>query len=98
MKLIREMDRAPRELDEVQHAIKEMGGDPFELANRQNTAGMREPEQDLERIVQHHREESASLSDDDMREAIGMDLEMLEYDPDEAEPMIVRAMQMLGRG
>ena len=98
MKLIREMDRAARELDPVQTAIKEMGGDPFAMANKQNTAGMREPEDDLARIVDHWREEGADMSDDELRDTIGNDLEMLEYSPEEAEPMIVHAMQMLGRG
>ena len=98
MKLIREMDQATRELDEVQTAIKEMGGDPFAKAKASSYAGMFEPEADLERIVNHHRVESAHMSDDDLREAIGRDFEMLEYSVEEAEPMIAHAMKLLGRG
>ncbi len=97
MKLIQEMDRASRKLDPVQTAIQEMGGDPFAAANAGNTAGMREPEEDLNRIVDHWEREGAQMSDDEMRDAIGNDLEMLEYNPDEAEGMIMKAMEMLGR-
>lgn len=58
---------------------------------------MFEPQKDLERIVAHWREKGANMSDDELREAIGMDFEMLEYDPDTTEGMIQKAMEMLGR-
>lgn len=105
--LIKELNEKVREKDEFEKALEEAGiefdlgdGDTEEMEytnnNEIDTAGV-DPE--LERIADHWREEGADMSDEELRDAIGNDLEQLEYSPEEISDGIDKVMDlMLDRG
>lgn len=54
--------------------------------------------EEMQRIADYWREHGTDMGPDEVREAIAMDLEMLEYSPDQVEEMVPQIMQMLGGG
>lgn len=56
-------------------------------------------ERDIERIATYWDDETAAgMSDNDVREAVGYDLEQLEYTPDQVEVIVPRILRRMGRG
>lgn len=52
---------------------------------------------DMKKIADYWNLHGRDMSDDDLREAIGYDLEMLEYTPEQVEAMVPTILQMLDR-
>lgn len=98
--LIKELNESLRELDPFEKALKEAGiefdlGDGGEDETLDFEAGS---DDELTRIADHWREEGADMSDDELRDAIGDELEQLEYSPEEISSGIDSVMSMLHRG
>lgn len=53
--------------------------------------------EELQRIADHWEQEGAEMEDDDLADAIGDELEQLEYSPKEISDGITQIMSMLGR-
>lgn len=110
IKLIKELNEMIREKDEFERALEESGiefdmGDgeteEFDDVNGERPAYGPDSvgsDEELERIADHWREEGAEMEDDELRGAIGDELEQLEYSPEEISDSIDRVMSMLGRG
>lgn len=99
IELIKQMNDKVRVKSDAERALEEAGIE-FDL-------GPEEPpmddydnggDEELERIADHWREEGAEMEDDDLRDAIGDDLEQLEYSPEEMPDAIDEVMSILGRG
>lgn len=50
---------------------------------------------EMSRIAAFWKQHSKGMSDDDLAEVIGNDLEQLEYSPEEAEKMIPKIVRMI---
>lgn len=109
IKLIKELNEMIREKDEFERALAEsgiefdMGDGGSEELSDVNGGGEYGPEtvgsdEELQRIADHWQEEGADMEDDQLRDAIGDELEQLEYSPEEISSGIDRVMSMLGRG
>ncbi len=81
MQLLKDIDQATRPVDEVDKIIKEM----------------MDPEQDLQRIVAHWKQEAEDLawSEEEWRSMLGHEFEQLEYDPEQVEQLVPKAMQQI---
>lgn len=99
IKLIKELNESLRELDPFEKALKEAGIE-FDLGNdaEDETLDFENGSDDeITRIADHWREEGADMTDDELRDAIGDELEQIEYSPEEISDGIDRVMSMLGR-
>lgn len=101
--LIKQMNESIRDKDEFEKALDEAGiefdmgdGETEELPNGGEFDNGSDDE--LQRIADHWEAEGAEMSDDELRDAIGDDLEQLEYSPEEISDGIDQVMSMLGRG
>lgn len=61
-------------------------------------AAMHQPNvrEEMQRIAEYWREHGNDMDEMQIREAIAMDLEQLEYSPQQVEEMVPQIMQMLG--
>ena len=109
--LIKQLNEMIREKDEFEQALAEQGiefdmgnGEQAELGPQYDDPDPADfdttPELDdeLQRIADHWREEGAEMEDDELRDAIGDDLEQLEYSPEEISTGIDDVMNAIGRG
>jgi hypothetical protein len=111
IKLLKELNEMSQEQDEFALALKEaemeLGmdlGDDDEFGDMEDddpdnfdydSVDMNDDE--LQRIADHWEEEGSDMEDDDLADAIGDDLEQLEYSPEEISAGIMKVMSMLGR-
>lgn len=80
MKLLKEIDQSVRPIDEVDKLIKEMMN----------------PSDDLRRIVSYWDDyDGPEMSDDQLRDAVANDFEMLEYSPRQVEQLTAAALRQL---
>lgn len=106
IKLIRELNESIREKDEFETALEEAGIE-FDMGDGESEdippvgdpddANFDKPDDELQRIADHCREECADMSDDELRDKIGDDLEQLEYSPEEISDGIDTVMELLGK-
>lgn len=61
-------------------------------------AAMHQPnvKEEMQRIAEYWREHGQDMDEAQVREAIAMDLEQLEYSPQQVEEMVPQIMQRLG--
>lgn len=109
--LLKELNEISREKDEFELALAEaekefnidlgdddLGDDDFDEDPDDIDYGSMELNDDeLQRIADHWEEEGADMDDDDLADAIGDDLEQLDYSPEEISAGIMKVMSMLGR-
>jgi hypothetical protein len=105
--LIKQLNEMVREKDPFEKALQEAGieldmGDGSSVDLDDVTTGDEEFEfgtdEELQRIADHWQEAGVDLSDDEIRDAVGDELEQLEYSPEEIASSIDTVMSMLGRG
>lgn len=53
-------------------------------------------EDEMRRLADHWKKEGKGMSKDQLADAIGQDLEMLEYSPEEVDKMVPRVLKMIG--
>ena len=73
----------------------------MELIKQLNEMGMAmrpEAQEEMKRIAEYWMENGRDMGEDELREAIAMDLEQLEYPPDAVEQMVPQIMQMVRGG
>lgn len=92
--LIKEVNKTIREKDEFELAL-EQSGIEFSMDDEQSDVSAA-PNSELERIADHWREEGKDMSEDELRDAIGDELEQLEYSPEEISDGIDTVMSMIG--
>lgn len=104
IKLIKELNDLTREKDEFERALEEAGIEmDIDMGNGENNGADAEmdieigSDEELKRLADQYREREAKMSDDDLRDAIGDDLEQLEYQPEDIARGIEAVMSMLGR-
>lgn len=108
IKLIKELNENIREKDEFEKALEEAGIE-FDLGNGEteempdvNGNGEEDftmgTDEELERIADYWREEGADMDDEHLRDAIGDELEQLDYDSEQISAGIDKVMNLLGRG
>jgi hypothetical protein len=109
--LLKELNEMTREMDEFENALKEaemefdvdLSDDEYEGADDDMDAdeidydSIELDDEELQRIADHWEAEGAEMEDDDLADAIGDELEQLEYSPEEISAGISRVMSMLGR-
>ena len=61
-------------------------------------AAMHQPnvKEEMHRIAEYWRKHGYDMDEAQVREAVAMDLEQLEYSPQQVEEMVPQIMQMLG--
>lgn len=59
---------------------------------------MPETQDEMKRLAEYWMENGADMSEDELRDAIGNDLEQLEYTPDQVDQMIPVILQMVRGG
>lgn len=112
--LIRQLNEMTREKDPFEKALEEAGiefdlgdqdmdkdvddNDNDVIGTDDETGFEHGEDPELERIADHWREEGADMDDDELRDAIGDDLEQLDYSPEEISDGIDKVMSMLDRG
>lgn len=71
-----------------------------EVAARQQglieAAGVPDKDADCKRIAGHWKNKAAKMSKDQLRDAIGNDLEQLEYSPSDVSKMVGKILKMIG--
>jgi hypothetical protein len=109
IKLLKELNEITREKDEFERALSEAEMElDFDLGDEDDGEDDFDPDDfdyesvelnddELQRIADHWQEEGADMDDDDLADAIGDDLEQLEYAPEEISAGIMKVMSMLGR-
>ena len=73
----------------------------MELIKQLNEMGMAmrpEAQEEMKRIAEYWMENGRDMGEDELREAIAMDLEQLEYPADAVEQMVPQIMQMVRGG
>jgi len=112
IKLLKELNEMTREKNEFELALAEAEMElDFDLGDDDDMDDMDDDfdpdefdydavelnDDELQRIADHWEEEGADMDDDDLADAIGDDLEQLEYSPEEISAGIMKVMSMLGR-
>ncbi len=97
--LIKQLNESIREKDDYEKALEEAGIE-FDLGDEgsEEMDFQNGGDDELSRIADHWREQGADMDDDQLRDAIGDDLEQLEYSPEEISTGIDKVMDMLERG
>lgn len=71
-----------------------------EVAARQQglieSEGVPDKEADCKRIANHWKKKAAKMSKDELRAAIGNDLEQLEYSPSDVSKMVGKILKLIG--
>lgn len=106
--LIKQLNDSIGEIDPVKKALLELGDVPSDVGMDDGTTGDfvdGEPadvsvnvDDELQRIADYWKSAGDALSDDELRDAVGNDLEQLEYSPEEVEQYLPQVLQMIGRG
>ncbi len=78
-------------LKDINNSIKIK--DPVELVLEEVNSSM--AKRDVERLVKYWKENMKGMSTDELREAIGDELEQLEYSPEEVEKMVPKILKMV---
>lgn len=68
--------------------------DPYEIALSETRVS---PKEEMIKIADHWRTEGKEMETDDLRHKIAMELEMLEYRPQEVGSMVMNILKMIGR-
>lgn len=95
MKLIKDINESIRPKDEFELALEEFDNADKEKEQEQ-TDSMDSPSDEIERIINHWKGKTKDMSEDQLRDAVGNDLEKLEYSPEEVEQYVPEIMKGLG--
>lgn len=63
--------------------------------NEMAALGQPDVQDEMHRIADYWRENGQDMPEEELRSSIAMDLEQLEYSPEQAEQLIPQVMQML---
>lgn len=103
--LIKQLNDSIGEIDPVKKALLELGDVPSGVDVGDDQFGSEEPadvsvnvDDELQRIADYWKSAGDALSDDELRDAVGNDLEQLEYSPEEVEQYLPQVLQIIGRG
>lgn len=110
IKLIKELNEKVREKDDFEKALDEAGIE-FDLGNGDSTEmnytndgddfdynSDTQRDDELQKVADHWLEAGEEMSDDDLRDEIGNELEQLDYSPEDISSGIDTVMDMLDRG
>lgn len=108
--LLKELNEMTREKDEFDLAQKgaemefdiDLGDEDYDAeddmdADEIDYDSIELDTEELQRIADHWEAEGAEMEDDELADAIGDELEQLDYSPEEISAGIMQVMSMLGR-